>query len=426
MNSITMTNKEALAQIEIIATDIIVNDFSPKLVFHNLKHIRKVVKTCKVIGEREGLSEEQIEIIQMAAWMNFMGLSDLENYQEVKEPMDFFKQCFDHTQKISDKIFEKNNLPEHLKPKIIQLILAAQPNYKDKLSVEARVLADALTIELANKKGPKKLKLLYKEMLLSGAINMGTMGWHELAMQYLLSHQYTTKHGIKKLKPIKDANYLSLQKSYKNLKKQSDLVLQQEMDISDEELKELKKKLKASKGRDDRGIQTMFRTTSKNHYTLNQMVDKKANIMISVNSIILSVIIGGLLNTTNIESMATVIPIFIMLVTGFISIIFAVLSIRPDTTHGKFTTTQIRNREGNLLFFGNFHKMEFRDYEWGVLEMISDQEFLYSTMIRDIYYLGQTLDKKYKHIRISLNVFMIGVASAAISFLVYRFCWFCF
>ena len=156
------------------------------------------------------------------------------------------------------------------------------------------------------------------------------------------------------------------------------------------------------------------------------MVDRKANIMISVNSIILSIIIGGLLNTTNIESMGTVVPIFIMLITGFISIFFAVFSIRPDTTHGKFTAEEIRKKEGNLLFFGNFHDMKFRDYEWGVLEMISDQDYLYSTMIRDIYYLGQTLDKKYKHIRISLNVFMIGVALSVISFLVYRFCWFCF
>ena len=421
-----MTEVSPLSKIEVIATTIIVNEFSPKLVFHTPKHIRKVVKTVRTIGKKEKLNEEEIELTQMAAWLNFIGLSDLEQYHKVNQSMDFFKQCFEATEKRLDNIFSNNDLPKDLKPKITTLIQESLPDYKGKISKTAKVLKDALTIELASKKGIKKIQLLYEEMLLVGAINVGTAGWYEMALSYLLSHKYETNYGKEKLEPLKQINYLSIQKDSKNLKKQNDLVLQKEMDISDEELKELKKRLKASKGRDDRGIQTMFRTTSKNHYTLNEMVDKKANIMISVNSIILSVIIGGLWNTTNIESMGTVVPILIMLVTSFISIIFAVLSIRPDTTHGKFTEKEIRNKEGNLLFFGNFHKMNFRDYEWGVLEMISDQEYLYSTMIRDIYYLGKQLDKKYKHIRMSLNLFMIGVAATAISFLVYRFCWFFF
>ena len=422
-----MTDVSPLSKIEVLATDIIVHEFSPKLVFHTLKHIRKVVKATKTIGEKEKLSKEEIELGQMAAWLNFIGLSDLENYHKVTEPMDFFKQCFAATHKRIEKLFSKNDLPEDLKLQIFNLIQESMPdNNSEKISPIGEVFTDALTIELASKKGPQKIKLLYEELLLTGALSLGTAGWYDLAMNYLLGHKYLTDYAKEKLEPQKVKNYLVIQKEYKNLKKQNDLVLQKEMDVSDEELKELKKKLKASKGRDDRGIQTMFRTTSKNHYTLNEMVDKKANIMISVNSIILSVIIGGLWNTTNIMAMGTVVPIFIMLIASFISILFAVLSIRPDRTHGKFTTNEIRSKEGNLLFFGNFHDMNFRDYEWGVLEMISDQEYLYSTMIRDIYYLGKTLEKKYKHIRISLNIFMIGVSASAISFLIYRFCWFCF
>ena len=422
-----MTDVSPLSKIEVLATNIIIEEFSPKLVFHTLKHIRRVVKAVKTIGEKENLNQEEIELGQMAAWLNFVGLSDLEHYKKVSDPKDFFMQCITSTEKRIEELFSKNDLPKDLKFQIINLIRNSNlDSGLEKIFLLEKVLKDALTIELASKKGPQRIKLLYEELLLVSAINVGTAGWYDLAMEYLVGHKYLTDYAKKKLEPQKEKNYLAIQKEYKNLKKQSDLALKMEMDISDEELKELKKKLKASKGRDDRGIQTMFRTTSKNHYTLNEMVDRKANIMISVNSIILSIIIGGLLNTTNIESMGTVVPIFIMLITGFISIFFAVFSIRPDTTHGKFTAEEIRKKEGNLLFFGNFHDMKFRDYEWGVLEMISDQDYLYSTMIRDIYYLGQTLDKKYKHIRISLNVFMIGVALSVISFLVYRFCWFCF
>ncbi len=44
-----------------------------------------------------------------------------------------------------------------------------------------------------------------------------------------------------------------------------------------------------------KGIQTMLRLTSENHLKLSDMADHKANILISVNAIIISVILGVLL-----------------------------------------------------------------------------------------------------------------------------------
>jgi hypothetical protein len=41
-----------------------------------------------------------------------------------------------------------------------------------------------------------------------------------------------------------------------------------------------------------RGVETMIRVTSTNHQRLSDMADNKAHIMISVNSIILSIVIG--------------------------------------------------------------------------------------------------------------------------------------
>ena len=157
----------------------------------------------------------------------------------------------------------------------------------------------------------------------------------------------------------------------------------------------------------------MFRTTSKNHYTLNTMVDRKANIMISVNAIILSLIIGALVGGNMVLERQDIAPTVLMALTCTLSIIYAVFAIRPEKTHGEFTETEIREKKGNLLFFGNFHNMHFRDFEWGMLQMLSDRNFLYSTMIRDLYYLGQTLNRKYVFIRRSLNIFILGFALTA-------------
>ena len=74
------------------------------------------------------------------------------------------------------------------------------------------------------------------------------------------------------------------------------------------------------------------------------------------------------------------------------------------------------NRKTNLLFFGNFFNMPLPDYEWAMKEMMNDSEYLYGSMVKDIYYLGVVLARKYKYLRISYNIFMFGLIIAIIAF----------
>ena len=60
-----------------------------------------------------------------------------------------------------------------------------------------------------------------------------------------------------------------------------------------------------------RGVETMFRLTSKNHLDLSNMADNKANIMISINSIILSVIVSVLIRKLE-EYPHLIVPTLIM------------------------------------------------------------------------------------------------------------------
>jgi len=61
------------------------------------------------------------------------------------------------------------------------------------------------------------------------------------------------------------------------------------------------------------------------------------------------------------------------------------------------------------LFFGNFYKVPLEEYDWAMNEMMNDREYLYSTLIKDLYYLGVVLDRKYKLLRITYNIFMVGI-----------------
>jgi len=106
----------------------------------------------------------------------------------------------------------------------------------------------------------------------------------------------------------------------------------------------------------------------------------------------------------------------ILALTCLISITLSILATRPSINSGRFTEEDIRNKKTNLLFFGNFHRMQLSDYQWGVNQMIKDKEYLYNTMMMDIYYLGVVLAKKYRYLRIAYTIFMVGMILSVLAF----------
>ena len=109
-------------------------------------------------------------------------------------------------------------------------------------------------------------------------------------------------------------------------------------------------------------------------------------------------------------------PTFVLIFFSVTSIIFAILSTRPKVTSGTFTRKDIEDRKVNLLFFGNFYKMPLQEYEWAVNEMMKDNEYLYNSLIKDLYFLGLVLERKYKLLRITYNIFMIGIIISVMAF----------
>jgi hypothetical protein len=145
------------------------------------------------------------------------------------------------------------------------------------------------------------------------------------------------------------------------------------------------------------------------------MADSKAHIMISVNSIIISVLLSVLLK--NLEQFPQyTIPAMCLLTVSLVTIVFAILSTRPKIPAGTFTETDISEKKVNLLFFGNFFKMSMDDYTSGMLKMMDDRDFLYRSLIKDVYSQGVVLGSKYQRLRISYNVFMYGLIVSVIAF----------
>jgi hypothetical protein len=145
------------------------------------------------------------------------------------------------------------------------------------------------------------------------------------------------------------------------------------------------------------------------------MADSKANILISVNAIIISVILSVLLRRLTTEPQL-IIPTIIFLLAAVITIVIAILATRPKISVGTFNDDDIINKKTNLLFFGNFHRVPQEKYEKAMRTMMKDSDYLYSSIIQDIYHLGVVLGKKYKLIRLAYNVFMIGIIVSVLAF----------
>ena len=162
----------------------------------------------------------------------------------------------------------------------------------------------------------------------------------------------------------------------------------------------------------------MFRLTARNQINLSSIADNKANILISINSIILTVLVSmGIGRVADYPDF--IIPGILFLSTCLITIIFAVLSTRPKISSGKFTKEDIHNKKVNLLFFGNFYNMTMDEYEWAVKEMMKDNNYLYTSMIKDQYSLGKVIANKYRLLRIAYTIFMIGLILSSLLFAIF-------
>ena len=114
---------------------------------------------------------------------------------------------------------------------------------------------------------------------------------------------------------------------------------------------------------------------------------------------------------------SNLLPILVFLIICLITIIIAILSTRPILINKKFTEEDIRQKNVDLIFFGNFIKMEYDDYLKALKDMIKDDEHLYSILIKNQYSLGKILSKKFRLVKIAYNVFMIGIIITVIVFL---------
>ena len=196
--------------------------------------------------------------------------------------------------------------------------------------------------------------------------------WNEENIQFLTRHRFYTDFAAKNWSKGESKNLAQLLKTQKKLSQESTKLKQKK-----DELAFKKNKVELP----ERGIETMFRVALRNHITLSDIADTKANILLSVNAIIISMALSTLIpKLDNSSNHYLIIPSLIFIAFTVASIILSIMATRPNVTEGKFTKEDVANKKVNLLFFGNFHQMKLSEFEWGMEEMMKDRDYLYGSL----------------------------------------------
>ena len=392
-----------LSQIENYVFEYFKNNAPAQNVYHNISHVKFVVDMVKEISEHSNISEDDLEILQIAAWFHDLGhIKTWEGHEEISASL-------------AQKYLQNINYPQESADKVLGCILATKIPHNPKSLLE-EIICDADIAHIGSKDFFDLSALLKLEIESRKEKKLTESEWINKNIEFLTKSKFFTKYAKLKFDERKNSNLLKLQKRYKKKieKKKSVKVKNEKLAVEKEKLAEKS----ANSKKADRGIETMFRNVMRTHVSFSSMADSKANIMISVNTLLLGAVFTILARKLD-TNPHLIIPTIVLTIVSLVTLVMAVRVTRPTISSGLFSESDIKEKKANLLFFGNFYKMNLKDFTWGMEEMMEDKDFLYGSMIKDFYYLGQVLGKKYKLLRLCYTIFMYGITLAAILFAVF-------
>jgi predicted metal-dependent HD superfamily phosphohydrolase len=376
-------------------------ELDPRLTYHTLAHTAYVVKQARNLADDAKLSPEQTEELLLAAWFHDTGYLDTYDGHEYKSMT-----------RAATWLQEKGYDPARIEV-IKNLIRATHRNETANTELE-KTLVDADMSNLAADDFRARAELIRNEWELALDKSYTTPDWAELQLNFMLAHKYQSEAGKARYKKCLKAN---IEEQREQLKKAAKKAKKKEKEATD------------TFAEPKRGIETMFRTMYSNHMKLSDMADKKASMMIQLNAVILSIIItyfgakSSVLaptgNASFIRNPILAVPMGVLLITALGSVTSAILSAQPDVTSFKWLKRNpeiATNRRVNLLFFGQFTKLSLQHFQEGMRELMRQKDTLYTNMVTDVYYLGEVLDRKYKLLRVSYSIFMVGLILTALSF----------
>ncbi|SEA24715.1 HD domain-containing protein [Psychroflexus halocasei] len=257
---------------EAFAEKLLVYDISEAYLYHNINHTRRVVESAKEILEHTNVDSEVEEIIIVSAWLHDLGytVTDKGHEEESVKIAENFLKSIDKT-------------PDYIS-RVVNCIRATKVNIIPK-SLEEEIIKDADCSHFASDDFKEISELLRQEIKRLGKQNYTIREWREENIDMLSNkHNFYSSYAIKEWSSKKEDNLMNLIKKKNKIKKK----------YEKEEAK-AKYKAKYKNENPERSIQTLFRITLRNHLKLSDIADTKANILLSVNAIIISLALSNII-----------------------------------------------------------------------------------------------------------------------------------
>ncbi len=398
MDKMIEENYTALVKETLLLTKQKIEETSkPEISFHNWEHTLNVFNAVtEIASNTKNVTDDKVELLQIAALFHDITSGVNHVNHEI------------HSAELAETFLTRKKVPKNDISFVKELILKTKLFVKP-TNIYEEIIKDADLNHLSNENYINKPFIdLYNE--LNNWKELTPNKWISECIVFFDQNTYYTEYAKNKYNSGKEKNKdILIELSKTNIESLPELI---------EQVNKIKKKKKKRKSKEkpDKGVETMFRIELRNHLTLSRIADDKANTLISVNSIIISIVLSTLFPKLDNNPYLTL-PSLTIVISSVTTIIISIVSTIPRTTHGILSREDVVKRRGNLVFFGNFHRMNIDDFEWSIDELLYDKDYLYKTLTRDLYYLGKVLNKKYTFLRMGYITFVSGLIVSIIIFI---------
>ncbi|MEP2951357.1 MAG: HD domain-containing protein [Ekhidna sp.] len=176
------------------------------MIYHSVNHTIDVVASAEEIAEKQNLSHDDVEVVQIAAWFHDLG---------------YTRGCEHHEKNGADMAREflaTKNYPEEKIEQVAGCIMATQMPQNPQNNLE-KILCDADLMHLADRDYFKKAALLHQEIETTKLCKITEKEWLQMNQEFLDNHCFFTDYAKKNYESAVKENLKKVRDRLKSWKK---------------------------------------------------------------------------------------------------------------------------------------------------------------------------------------------------------------
>lgn len=157
----------------------------------------------------------------------------------------------------------------------------------------------------------------------------------------------------------------------------------------------------------------LMRATQFHHVQLSAMADVKANMLLTMSSVVLTLCLPQVLKNNHLW------PLYVLIAFCLLTICLATYAVMPKLPPANLPLPDVHSPSFNILFFGDFSRLTQAQFEEAMSDVMNDQSRTYAAQVREIYLLGIFLArKKYRFLRYGYLSFIAGLFATLVAFVI--------